>query len=313
MRGDRGRRLVERREVQLRRQVHAEPGHQLARRRPVRRVLRQTAAQQRRQLLRHAREVGLVMDDLVRDEVRALRIERAAPGRRVHQHRAQREHIGGRSHFARPLELFGCHERRRPDQFAGFRPHFAVGRSGNAEIDDFRAVGGQQDIARFQIAVHHARTVDVAQRLRQTGAQFPYLVRSQRAVPFHMGGKRGARNVERRHPRALPVGIGVHDRRGECAAHPARGRHLLPEPAAELRVLREFRVHHLHREPQPGRGTRQVHHAHAARPEQLFQPVVPRVFRMFRFRSGAGTPQRRHLPTPVYSAAQTAADATLGA
>ncbi len=273
--------------------------HQHVRSRPVGRPLRQTRTDQGRQVLRNTRQIRLVVHHLVRDDVRALRVERPPPGRRVHQHGPQREHVRRRPHLARPLELLGRHERRRTDQLAGLGPHLAVRRTRDTEVDDLGPVGGEQHVAGLEVAVHHAGPVDVAQRLGQPRGQPADLVGSQRAGAFHLVTEGRPGNVEGGHPGPFGVRVGVHDRRGERAAHPPRRRHLLPEPAAELGVLGELGVHHLHRQAQPRRRPRQVHHTHPARAQACVQAVPARVQRTFRFRVRSGTAQRRHLPTPV--------------
>ncbi len=273
--------------------------HQLAGRRPVRRILRQAALDERRQLLWHPRQIRLVMHHLIRHQIGALRVERPAPGGRMHQHRPQREHIRGGAHLARPLELLGRHERRRTDQLAGLGAHFTVGRPRYPEIDDFRSVGGQQYISRLQIAVDDPGAMDVAQRLGESRGQLPYLIGRQWPLPLHMLGKRRPGNVEGRHPGPFGIRIGVHDGRRKGPADPPRGRHLLPEPPPELGVLGEFGMNDLDREPQPGRRARQMHHAHSPGTQPCLQAILPGVFRTLRFRVGPGITQRRHRSTPV--------------
>ncbi len=212
----------------------------------------------------------------------------------MHQDRTQREDIRGRSHLARPLELFGCHEGRRTDQLAGLGAHFAVRRPGDAEVDDFRTVGGQQHVSRLEIAVHHPRAMDVAQCLGEPRGQPPHLRDRQRAVPLHMVGEGRAGNVEGRHPRAFGIRVGVHDGCREGTADPPRGGHLLPEPPTEFRVLGEFGMDDLDRELESGGRARQMDHAHTAGAEPCLQAVLAGVFRMLRFRADPGIAQRWH-------------------
>ncbi len=103
---------------------------------------------------------GLV-HHVIGGHIGAVRVERALAGRRVHQHRRQREHIGLRPDLARIAQLLRRHERGRAHDPARHGQRLVVGRPGDAEVDDAGALVGQHDVGRFQIPVHHPRPVDV--------------------------------------------------------------------------------------------------------------------------------------------------------
>lgn len=136
-----------------------------------------------------------------------------------------------------------------------------------AEVDDARPVLGHQDVARFEVPVHQARPLDVAQRLGEPQSQRTQFPLAQRAVLLHDFGEVEPRHVERRHPRLVGVRVGVHDRRGEGAAHSARRLDLLPEARPELFLLGVRPVHELDRDLPSRGGDSQIDDSHAARPE----------------------------------------------
>ena len=86
----------------------------------------------------------------------------------------------------------------------------------------------------------------------------------QRPVLGHRVAERGAGNVRGGEPRDRRVRVRVHDRRGEQALDPLRGGNLLPEAAAELRVIGEFPAHHLKRDRPAAPGKREINISHSA-------------------------------------------------
>lgn len=289
--------------VRGRRRGRTQRDHQLVRRRPVGRVLREAAPEQRYEILRHTCQVRFVVHHLVRHDVRAVRVEGPAPGGRVHQYRAHREHIGGRSHLARTLELLGRHERRCTDQLARLRTQITVRGTGDTEVDDLGPVGRQQHIARLEIAVHHAGAVDVAQRLGQPRAGPAQLRRIQRSVPLHALRERRALDEQRGHPGPFGLGVGIDDGRGEGPADPAGRRDLLLEAGSELRIRGMLGMDDLDRQAQPRGGGGQMDDPHAACAQACLKPVLPGIFRMLRFRKLPGGAQRWHFPPPCGSCA----------
>ncbi len=282
----------------VRRRDRTQCRHELVRGGPVLRLLGETAPDQLGQFIGHARQVGLVVDHLIRDQIRTVRIEGAAPGGGVHDQRAEREHVGGRAHVPWLAELFRRHERRSADQFAGLRPQFTVRGAGDAEVDDFRTVVRQQDVAGLEVAVDDPGPVDVPQCLGESGHQMTQPRGGHRAVPLHVLGERRPGNEQRCHPRAFGLGIGVHDRCGEGTADPPGGRDLLTEPPPELGVLGELGVYDLDGQPQPGGGARQMHDSHATGAESGLQQVLAGIAWLFRFRFRTGAALWRHHSPP---------------
>lgn len=276
----------------------AQRRHDLVRGGPPVGVLRQALPDQRSQVRRHPRQIGLVVHHLVGHDVRAVRVEGPPAGRRVDEHGPQGEHIGGGPDLARSLELLGRHVRRRADQLARLGAQIAVVRPGDPEVDDLGPGVGEQHIARLEVAVDHPGPMDVAQRLGESRRQPAQFGGGHRPVPLHLVGERGTGHVQGGHPRPYGIRIGVDDRCGEGAADPPGRPDLLPETCPELGVRRVLLVHHLDGQLQPGGGARQVHDSHAARAETCLKTVLPGVLRMLRFRSGSGTSQRRHRPPP---------------
>jgi hypothetical protein len=79
----------------------------------------------------------------------------------------------------------------------GARPGAGAGRPGDAEVNDPRAVVGQDDVARLEVAVDEAAGVDRGQPLGQRGTEPLGLRGAERAAlgdrrrqrrPGHVGG-----------------------------------------------------------------------------------------------------------------------------
>ncbi len=260
-----------------------------------RRVLVQTALGDAPQRLGHPVQPRLLVHDLIARQVRAGAVEGAVAGGRVDQQRAEREDVGGGRDVPGRRELLRGHERRGADQPAGDGEGLVVGGAGDAEVDDAGAVLREQDVARLQVPVHHARLMDVPQRLDQSQRERAQGAARQRAVPLDDFGQRAAGHVQRGHPRHLGVRVGVHDGRGEGAAHPAGRRDLLPEAGPELLVQRVLRVHHLDGDlPSRGRPP-EIHDAHPAAAEPVDQRVSADRLRV----PGAKRHVAGHLPDSV--------------
>lgn len=122
--------------------------------------------------------------------------------------------------------------------------------------------------------MHDPGTVDVPQSLGEPGHHLAQLGMPQRAMLLHMLGEGEAGNEQRGHPRPFGIGIGIHDGRGESAAHPSCGRDLLPEASPELGVPGELGMHDLHCELHSRGGPRQMYDAHAAGTQTPFKAVM---------------------------------------
>ncbi len=193
----------------------------------------------------------------------------------MHQRGAEREHVA-RGRRRPPQRLFRGHVGGGAEDRALGGDHTAVGGPRDPEVDDVRAVQGQQHIARLEVPVDQLRAVDLAQGLGEPRDQGPERPLRQRAVRGHRPLERHPGHERRRHPRHRGLGVGVHHRRGERPRHPPRGRHLLPEPRPERPVPRQLRTHHLHRDGPPAGRPAQVHRPHATGPQPAGQHIGPR-------------------------------------
>ena len=169
--------------------------------------------------------------------------------------------------------LLGGHIPGRADHQARLRQRGGFHRPGDTEINDPRAVLGQQHVRRLEVPVHHARGVDRAQALRQARGQRQQRPGRQRPVLIHRLGQRRTGNVSRGQPRRRAIDIRVHHHGREHAAHPPRRGHLAPEPIPEIRILGQLSADDLHRHRPPARGDAEVHPPHATAAQLPHQPV----------------------------------------
>ena len=79
--------------------------------------------------------------------------------------------------------------------------------------------------------------VNRGQALGQRRPELTYLSLAEWSVLLDGGSQRRTRNVGRRHPWGISVGVRIHDQGGVESADLAGGRHLAGEPPPELRVL----------------------------------------------------------------------------
>lgn len=240
---------------------------------PGGRVLVEAALDDGEERFGHPVEVRGLVQDLITGHIGAVGVERPRADGREHQQRPQREHVRGGGDLARGGQLFRRHEGRGADDAPGHGEALVVGGPGYAEVDDAGPVLGHQDIARLEVPVYQARPVDVAQRLGEAQPQRAQFPQVQRAVLLDDFGEGGPRHVQRRHPRPVGVRIGVHDGRGERAAHSARRGDLLPEARPELLLLGIRLAYQLDRDLPPRGGDSQIDDTHAARPEPAEQGV----------------------------------------
>jgi len=101
-------------------------------------------------------------EESVERHVRPLGLERRPPRQQFVQDRPQGVHVGGGAgRVGRLAGLLGGHVARRPDRGAGPRDAgLAVEPPGEAEVADLRrAVGGQENVRRLQVAVDDAALV----------------------------------------------------------------------------------------------------------------------------------------------------------
>ncbi len=252
---------------------------QLTGRRAVRGVLGQAGGDQGAQVGGEFAEVGLGVDDPEQHGRPGALTEQVPAEGGVGEGRAEREDVAGG--FERLAErLLGGHVGGGADHRSGGGQAAAVGGPGDAEVDDVRAVEGEQHVAGLEVAVDQPGPVHLAERLGQTGGQRPDRRRGQRAVPVDGLPQRQARHERGGHPRDGRLAVRVHHRRGERPGDPPGRGHLVPEPLPEVLVLGQLRPHHLHRDGPPAGRPPQVHRPHATGPEPSRQRVRPDLSRV---------------------------------
>ena len=212
------------------------------------------------------------MHHAVQQRRRGPGAERSLARRGVGKHRAQAEDVAGRPDFI-SRGLLGGHEPGRADHQARHRERGRFHRPGDAEVDDPRAVLGQQHVRRLEVAVHHARGVDRAQAFGQARGQRQQGPGRQRPVIIYRLRQRRPGHVGRGQPGFRPVDIRVHHHGGEHAADPSRGGDLPPEPHPEIRVVRQFGPDDLDRYRASARGDAEEHAPHATAAQLPDQPV----------------------------------------
>jgi hypothetical protein len=150
----------------------------------------------------------------------------------------------------------------------------------DAEVDDHRAVRGQQDVVRLHVAVHESGAVDRGQRLRH--ARRPARTRSTRAAVLSRPPPRPARARARTRSRDK-------DARRRCRRprrSPCRARRPPSPPAPRARSAPGSpagppgRADDLHRHRTSGRRDGQIDAAHAAVADDRLEPIRPEALRI---------------------------------
>lgn len=247
-----------------------EPHRQLERAGPLLGILGEAGPYQGCQRVRHALEVRLLVDHAVQHDLGTAVPEGRVGGGRVRQRGAEGEDVGGRgdggaAHLLGREEPGGADGRTHMGE--GARP----GGPGDAEVDDPRALGRQQDVRGLEVPVDDARLVDGDQALGERGAHGGDLCGRQRAFLGHPVVQRGAGYVLGREPGAFGLQVRGHQARRAAAPDPPGGGHLTGEPRAELLVLGQIRPDDLERDTLPAPVRSQVDHAHAAGAEPAVQ------------------------------------------
>lgn len=271
LRGTLGRRAHVREPLRLPGRDLLQPQRQLKGARPVLRILRQTGPHQRGQRVRHTVQLRLLVDDAVQHHLGTAVPEGRVTHRRVRERGAQREHVRGRGDGG-AAHLLGGEEARRADRRADVGEGRGPRGPGDAEVDDPRPLGGQQDVGRLQIPVHDTGLVDGDQPLAQGGPYGGDLRGAQRALVGDLVVQGGAGHVLRGEPGALGLEIGGHQPGRAATADPPCRRDLTREARAELLILRQIGPDHLECDPLPLLVGAQVDDAHAARAEPSVKP-----------------------------------------
>jgi hypothetical protein len=229
-------------------------------RRALLRVLGQGRVDQPEQAPVEAVEVGVGVHHPVGDAGRLAAAERQPPGPGEGDHRAPGEDVGlGPDRLA--LVLLGSHEGR-----GALAPAGGVEPGRDAEVDHPRPDRAQDDVGRLQVAVHDPGGVDGGQRPGHPDGQPLEAGRRQRSSDHDLLQRR-ALDVLAGHPGHGRVQVGVEDRGGAEAGHPAGRADLLAEALAQLGLAVEVGPDRLDRDPGAVRGGAQVDDAHAALPD----------------------------------------------
>ncbi len=184
----------------------------------------------------------------------------------------EREHVARRGDFV-ARALLGGHELRGADEAATARQTGGIGGTGDAEVDDPRPVGAEEDVARLEVAVHHSRRVHGIQGAGDAGDQLERGHHRQRTVDVdglvegHSGHVRGGE------PRLFALRVMVDHRHQVVPADLLSRLDLLLEPAPELAVAGVLTPDHLECDGLVAPGPGKVHRPHAALPDPGQQPV----------------------------------------
>ncbi len=254
--------------------------------RPCGGVLAQARADQVGDALGDALQVRFLLGDAEHQRVHtaaARGAEGQGAGGGVGEDRAEAEDVARRGDAVAP-HLLGRHETGRPDERPGAgEPAVGHGLQGprDAEVDDARAVDGDQHVGRLQVAVDDAGGVDVLERVRESGREDAdgSLGQGPVVVPDDLLQARPG-DVPRGHPRHRRLGVRVQHRRRPVPADPPRGPHLLPEPLPELLLRGQLLAHEFHGDRTAPLRAGQVDVPHAPRAEPRQQPVRTDVLRI---------------------------------
>ena len=170
-----------------------------------------------------------------------------------------------------------------------------VGRAGDTEVDDARAVLGEQHVGGLEVAVHDPGAVHGLERLGHPGQQAPDGVLGHRAVRRHRLRERRAGDVRGGHPGPRPLHLRVDDGRGVQALHPLRRGDLLLETAAELGVVGELRPDDLDRQLAAALRAGQVDAPHAPRAQPGHHPIPADLSGVLRLKGSEGRVGGRHM------------------
>ena len=270
------------------------------------RVLRQTfetdcfqiAGRPRPQPRRRRRVGGL---HLLQQFAHARPRERRPPRQQLIKDDAERVHVHGGAGLARPARgLFGRH--------VGGRAHDGPGSGfavvlvevfGQAEVGDLRlAVGRQQDVGRFQVAVDDAALVGVLHRAGQFLHELGGLRRTPRR-PVPLAGEAAALHVLQRNERPALVFSYFVDLHNVRMVEPGDGLAFRPEARPLLVQGVLGRQDHFQGHDAPQRQVAGlVHHAHAAAAELVQHLIAGDLNGRRRLRRALPSARRRGKPLP---------------
>ena len=232
------------------------------------------------QVRRQAGKVGRLGGQPDQDVHHGVALIGRVPGRREQQRRAEREHVAGHRRLPGVPGLLGSHVRGCAQRAPGHGELDPLRGAGDPEIDDARAVRGDEHVGRLQVPVHQPRVVNRLQRLRAPGGEPAHRGYRQRAVVAHQPVQGRGRDVGGGQPGHVGVGVSRDDRRGEHAADAPRGGHLVSETGPETGFLGELDLDGLDRDQAARGGPAQVHLSHRPGTETSQEHERPYSFRI---------------------------------
>ncbi len=144
----------------------AEVGDEVGQTRPVLRVFVQAGGEDVAQRPGQRRKVGRLAEDAADHRGKLVRVKRPVPGRGEHQHPAEGEEVTARRDLL-AAQLLGCHVAVRADERVHRRQRAGVRGPGDAEVDDPRPVGAEDDVAGLEVPVDEPAGVNGGQPLGQ--------------------------------------------------------------------------------------------------------------------------------------------------
>jgi hypothetical protein len=195
------------------------------------------------------------------------------------QHRTQAEDVARRANFL-GQDLLRRQETRVLARHVGGVPGPVAGQP--------RPVIGQHHVRGFEVAVHQARGVHVAEAFGQPGRQLQHGRNRPRPVPADRLSQRPSHDVRRGQPRLRTIEIRVDHRRRGPGIYCAGRRDLCPESGISGQLGRD-RLHH---DGLPARSQRKEHAAVPQLPDQAVRPELGRIVSL----------KRRYHPIPPQTA-----------
>jgi len=180
------------------------------------------------------------------------------------EHGAEGEHVAGGPDLA-AVGLFGGHVGEGADDGAALGHDAAVEGAGDAEVDDTGAVGGEDDVAGFEVAVDEAARVDGGEAFDESGSEGAQVVSVEGAAFGDGFPQGGAGDVGGGHPRRVGGGVGVDDLGGVEAADAAGSFDFTRETNAVFVVVGVFGQDDFDHYRSPSRGAGEEYLPHSSR------------------------------------------------
>ena len=238
---------------------------------PAARVRVHRRADERREHLGHAVEVGPAVHEPVQHRLGASRAVRGAPGRGEGHRRPPGVQVDGLGHGG-ARHLLGGEVPGSADDQAAAGEGRDVGGDGQAEVDDVRLAVQDQDVAGRQVAVHHALGVQHRQRVGQPPGEDLQRRHVERSVAVDQVVQPGAGHEPGDQVGQVGVDVGVEHLHQVGTTDPAQRLELVAEATAGVGVAEPV-AQDLDRHGPVVLGDAEEHRAHAALSEPTEQAV----------------------------------------